>query len=133
MPWSSKKQPLIARSSVEAGHRVLAHTTSIVLWVYSIINELVVSFHSPTLLCYSLNSMLLSHNPILHARTKHIELDIHFVLITKRVKIEHIPSSVQVTDIITKSFSTSSFQNLLTQLKVTTYIPPWSCGGVLEE
>lgn len=48
------------------------------LWLELLLAELKVPIHTPTLLCDNLNGVLLSHNPILHARTKHIELDINF-------------------------------------------------------
>lgn len=84
-------------------------------------------FHSPTLLCDNLSEVLLSYNSILHAKTKHIEVDIHFVrerVIAKTMKVEHVPSSVQVDGTLTKPLGTIVCQDLRTKLKVTTYIPP---------
>lgn len=77
--WSSKKHPLGARSSFEAEYRGLAHATSELLWLESLLSELQVPLQPPTLLCDNLSVVMLSHNPVLHAHTEHIELDIHFV------------------------------------------------------
>lgn len=121
------KQPLIDRSSTKAEYCALAQTTSELLWVESLLNELVVTFHSPTLVCGNLNAILLSVNPILHGRIKDIELDIHFVrerVIGKRMKIQHVSTSVQVADTHRKLFGTTPLQDLRAKLKVTTYIPP---------
>lgn len=49
------------------------------------------------------------------------------------MKIQYGPSSVQMVDTLTKSFGTTSFQDLLIKIKVTTYIPHLSCGRVLED
>lgn len=77
--WNSKKQSLIARSSTKAEYRSLAHRTTELIWIESLLTELQILFHPPTLLCNNLSAVLLFHNPDLHARIKHVEIDIHFV------------------------------------------------------
>jgi len=60
-----------------------------------------VPFQPPTLLCDNLSAVLLSHNPVLHARTKHIELDIYFVrerVVAKKMRIQHVPATAQIAD-----------------------------------
>lgn len=77
--WCSKKQALVARSTAEAEYRSMAHATSELLWIQSLLQELQIYFSKPSLLCDNMSAVALSHNPVLHARTKHMELDIHFV------------------------------------------------------
>lgn len=104
----------------------MAHTTSKLLLGESLINELVVSFHPHTLLCDNFDAVLLSHNPVLHARTKHIELNTHVIrekVIVKRMKIQNVPCSVQVANTFIKLLGTTGFQNLPTKIKLITYIP----------
>lgn len=120
-------QPLVARFNTEAEYHALAHTTSEILWIKSLLDELSIPFLPLTLLCDNLSAMLLSHNHILHARTKHVELDIHFIyerIITKKLKIQHVPSNVQVADTLTKPLGTSTFHELQTKLKVASFKPP---------
>lgn len=93
--WSSKKQTLVARLSTEAEYRGMAHTTSELLWLQSLLDELGVQFQTPALLCDNLSVVLLAHNPVLHARTKHLELDIHFVrekVVGKTMHVQHVPA-----------------------------------------
>lgn len=77
--WSSKKKLLVARSSAEAEYRTLAHTTCKLLWIESLLTERGVSFRTLTLLCDNMSVVLMSHKSVLHARKKHMELDMHFV------------------------------------------------------
>jgi len=66
--------------------------------------------------------MSLAHNPVLHSRTKHMELDIFFVrekVISKDLIVSHIPAQYQWADIITKPLSTSRFLELRDKLRVS--------------
>lgn len=77
--WSSKKQTLVARSSAEAEYTSMANAIADLLLVQSLLAELHVPIQAPILLCDNLSVVMLSHNPVLHARTKHLEFDIYFV------------------------------------------------------
>jgi hypothetical protein len=94
--WSSKKQSLVERFSTEVEYKSMANTTIDLLWIQSLLHELHVPFHTLTLMCYILSVVALAHNPILHSRTKHMELDIHFVrekVISKQFHVLHVPAS----------------------------------------
>lgn len=85
------------------------------------------SLHGRIFQCYTdCSRRKCSHYPVLHARTKHTELDIHFVcerVISKLLKIQHIPSSIQLANPLTKSLGTSVFQELHIKLKVIALTP----------
>jgi histone deacetylase 1/2 len=78
--WSARKQATISRSSIEAKYKSLANATAEMLWVQKLLTELGVP-HSPMaqLWCDNLGAKYLSANSVFHARTKHIEIDFHFV------------------------------------------------------
>ncbi|KAL3830766.1 hypothetical protein ACJIZ3_019568 [Penstemon smallii] len=123
--WSSKKQSTIARSSTEAEYKALAHATCEVLWIQSLMTELGILSHTPpTLYCDNLGATYLSKNPILHYRTKHVDIDYHFVrdrVQAKALRVSFLSSKDQLADILTKPLSTSRFSTLRTSLAV---LPP---------
>jgi histone deacetylase 1/2 len=119
--WGSKKQQLVARSRTEAEYRSMANTTADLIWIQSLLQELQVSYLTPTLLCDNLSAVSLAHNPVLHSRTKHIELDIHFVcdrVLAKQLHILHVPAADQLADPLTKPLSPSCFASIRAKLKV---------------
>ena len=64
----------------------------------------------------------LASNHVLHARTKHIELDIHFVhdkVLAKEIELRHVPSMDQIADIFTKPLGRKSFEKLRSKLGIT--------------
>ncbi|GAU39478.1 hypothetical protein TSUD_159100 [Trifolium subterraneum] len=131
--WGSKKQQLVARSSTEAEYRSMTNTTAELLWIQSLLQELHVPFHTPTLLCDNLSAVSLAHNPILHSRTKHIELDIHFVrekVLSKHLYVRHVPAVDQLADPLTKPLSPSNYAAIRTKLKleVSSALMTWQSG-----
>lgn len=131
--WGAKKQAVVARSSTEAEYRSLANTVVEIAWVQSLLSELIIpAKQAPSIFCDNLSTVLLSANLILHARTKHIELDLHFVhekVQRGQIKVVHVPSHEQTTDILTKPTSPSSFTQNRTKLRVLP-LPTLSLRGV---
>ncbi|KAI5435923.1 hypothetical protein KIW84_022376 [Lathyrus oleraceus] len=81
--WSSKKQAIVSRYNSEVEYHVLAHTTYELLWLESLLGELHIPYSSTMLFCDYLIVVMLFHNPVLYGQTKHIELDIYFVLVIR--------------------------------------------------
>ena len=123
--WASKKQTLVARSSTEAEYRSLANTEAELLWVQSLLTELKISFQPPRILCDNMSTVALTQNPVLHTRTKHMELDIFFVrekVLAKTLFVSHVPSLDQRADILTKPLSPTRFEFLRDKLNVVAYV-----------
>ncbi|GKV50619.1 hypothetical protein SLEP1_g57319 [Rubroshorea leprosula] len=113
--WSSKKQNTIARSNAEAEYRAIANAVAEVIWVRQLLSELHVFLHSPPMVyCDNINAIYMSLNPVQHQRTKHIEIDIHFVrehVASGIICIQYVPSSAQRADVLTKALSSALFRS----------------------
>ncbi|GJR02821.1 ribonuclease H-like domain-containing protein [Tanacetum coccineum] len=80
LSWSSKRQPTLSRSSAEAEYRGVANVVAETCWLRNLLRELHTPLSSATLVyCDNVSAVYLSCNPVQHQRTKHIEIDIHFV------------------------------------------------------
>ncbi|KAF2317001.1 hypothetical protein GH714_010263 [Hevea brasiliensis] len=78
--WMAKKQPTIALSSTENEYKAIANTKAEILWLNSLLTKLGFPPKSLAILwCDNIGAIYLTANPVFHARTKHIELDYHFV------------------------------------------------------
>ena len=118
--WKSKKQAVVSRSSAEAEYRAMAQGTSEILWLRSLLTELDFSVaDSSYLFCDNKSAIMLSSDSVLHERTKHIEVDIHFIREKVRSGVitpSFVPSSAQTADMFTKSIGPSLLKSSLVKL-----------------
>ena len=69
--------------------------------------------------CDNVSTMYMASNPVQHRRTKHIEIDIHFVrekVSLGQVRVLHVPSSRQYADIMTKGLPSQLFSEFWSSL-----------------
>ncbi|GJS33604.1 ribonuclease H-like domain-containing protein [Tanacetum coccineum] len=118
--WKSKKQKTFSKSSTEAEYRALALVTSEVIWVLKILKDLNIENLLPVKLhCDSNSAIQIAANPVFHERTKHLEIDLHFVRekILKGVVVTvKVDSANQIADILTKRLDTFQHKDLVENL-----------------
>ncbi|KAE8659142.1 Detected protein of confused Function [Hibiscus syriacus] len=79
--WSSRKQHVVARSTVEAEYRSVACAAAEMVWLRSLLGELHVVSHGKAMLwCDNTSAVAVFANPVLHSKFKHVELDLFFYL-----------------------------------------------------
>jgi histone deacetylase 1/2 len=107
--WSARKQPTVSRSSTEVEYKALANAAAEVMWVQKLLSELKIPHPKVARLwCDNLGAKYLTKNPVFHARTKHVEIDFHFVCeqVTKKLlEVRFISTSDQLADSFTKPVS----------------------------
>jgi len=122
LSWNSKKQPTVSRSITEAEYKALANASVELIWLQSLLKELGVFLATaPTLFCDNIGATYLSSNPAFHARTKHIEIDYHFVrdrIALQTLSVKFVSSKDQLADILTKPVVSTRFASLRTNLNV---------------
>ncbi|PKU62899.1 Retrovirus-related Pol polyprotein from transposon TNT 1-94 [Dendrobium catenatum] len=120
--WSVKKQSTVAKSSTEAEYRALASATSDIIWLRRLLTDFAIPPTSPTtVFCDSASAIALAHNPVFHARTKHIEIDYHFIshhILQGAIAVHHLHSLDQPADILTKLLSPTRFNLLRDKLTI---------------
>ncbi|CAM8988176.1 unnamed protein product [Rhodiola kirilowii] len=119
--WSAKKQTTVSRSSTESEYKAVADTTAEIIWIEGLLKELNIQYNSPVLWCDNIGATYLSTNPVFHARTKHIEIDYHFVrerVARKLLHIRFISSKHQLADIFTKPLPQPQFKECIRNLNL---------------
>ena len=112
-------------------HRSLAHTSAEITWICKIFRDIGFPLSQvPTLWCDNVSAISLASNPVFHARTKHVEIDYHYIrelVLASLLKVQFVPSHNQIVDIHTKSLSKARFQFLRSKLSLGS--PPFSLKG----
>ncbi|TXG65249.1 hypothetical protein EZV62_006524 [Acer yangbiense] len=111
--WSSKKQPVVTLSTTEAEFVAAASCACQVVWMRRILEKLGhTQGDSTTIFCDNSSTIKLSKNPVMHGRSKHIDVRFHFLRdLTKEGAVEliHCGTQDQVADVMTKPLKLDLF------------------------
>ncbi|GMP81639.1 hypothetical protein CsSME_00036279 [Camellia sinensis var. sinensis] len=126
--WRSKKQNVVTRSSAEAEFRAVAHGICEVMWIKRILEELKLSHPTPMkVYCDNKAAIAIAHNPVLHDRTKHIEVDKHFIkekINAGIICMTYLPTGEQLADVLTKGLHKKQFDKLTSKLAMEDIFKP---------
>jgi hypothetical protein len=120
--WSAKRQTVVSRSSAEVEYRAIANGMAEATWLRQLLHELQTLLSRCTLVyCDNISVVYLSTNPVQHQRTKHVEIDLHFVrekVAIGQVRVLHVPTTSQFTDIFMKGLPSSVFNEFRFSLNI---------------
>ncbi|MCO5603060.1 hypothetical protein L7F22_057204 [Adiantum nelumboides] len=120
--WISKKQPTVALSSTEAEYKAVCFASCEALWLRRHLGDMGAVQEQPTmLLCDNQSCMAIARNPVFHVRTKHIEVQYHFVrelILDGEVEMEYCPTMDNCADIFTKALGSKTLERHLHQIGV---------------
>ena len=101
---------MVSWSSTESEYRGAANGAIEIAWTKSLLRELSITpTQPPLILCVNISATYLAANPILHARTKHMEINYHFIrerVLQRSLSVQFTPSNDQLVDCMTKPLST---------------------------
>ena len=112
----------VSLSSAEVEYRSLRRLVAELSWLIRLLYELNITSITPILgKCDNLAAIYIARNPAFHERTKHIEIDCHFVrqkLLDGLINLSHVPTKLQLADILTKPLTGQVHHSILSKLGV---------------
>ncbi|XP_019242426.1 PREDICTED: uncharacterized protein LOC109222537, partial [Nicotiana attenuata] len=125
--WKSKKQTSISLSSAEAEYRSMRRAVAELTWLVRLFEDLSIPISLPVPLHSDSQAAIhIAKNPVFHERTKHVEIDCHFVrqqFLAGLISLSFVRSSSQLADLFTKPLAGPSHHNLLGKLGVLSSPP----------
>ena len=119
--WSSRTQPTVASSTMEAEYMAASGTAKEALWLKKVLPKLGVSINHIEIHCDNESCLALLKNPMETEKSKHISIHHHFVrerIDRKEIQFSYVPSSENVADVFTKALGVVQFNILRERLGV---------------
>jgi hypothetical protein len=105
----------VARSSAEAEYRVITSTASELIWIKQLLADMNIETQNPMkIFCNNQAARHIALKPVFHERTKHIEIDCHFIqekVQSKEIETPYVKSGEQLADIFTKGLDPRPFED----------------------
>ena len=130
--WVSRKQKTVALSSTEAEYMCVSDTARQAAWIKSLFSEIGFTIEPIMTWCDNQGAIFLANNPAQEHRSKHIDIRYHYIrecISDGKIKLQHISTTEQVADIMTKCLSRDKFNHFRNQLGISIA----ERGGVLKQ
>ncbi|GKB88277.1 retrovirus-related pol polyprotein from transposon TNT 1-94, partial [Tanacetum coccineum] len=116
---SATIQQSLVMSLVEAEYVVAVGCCASILWMKSQLSDYDIHYKMVPIFCDNTNAISIYNNPVLHSRTKHIDIRYHFIrdhILKGDTELHFIPIEYQLADIFTKPLDKPTFTRLKAEL-----------------
>ncbi|GKC07108.1 retrovirus-related pol polyprotein from transposon TNT 1-94 [Tanacetum coccineum] len=116
---SAKKQQSVAMSSTKVEYVAAARCCASILWMKSQLSDYDIHYKMLSIFCDNTSAIAISNNPVLHSRTKDIDIRYHFIrdhILKGDIELHFIPTEYQLADIFTKPLDEPTFTRLKEEL-----------------
>ncbi|GJW79977.1 hypothetical protein Tco_0143952 [Tanacetum coccineum] len=106
-------------TSVEAEYVAVAGCCANILWMKNQLNDYDIHYMMVPIFCDNTSAIAISNNPVLHSRTKHIDIRYHFIrdhIHKGDIELYFILTEYQLADIFTKPLDEPTFTRLKAEL-----------------
>ncbi|GJY08035.1 hypothetical protein Tco_0375089 [Tanacetum coccineum] len=106
-------------TSAEAEYVAAAGCFVNILWMKSQLTDYDIIYEKVPIFCDNTSAIAISNNPVLHSRTKHIDIRCHFIrdhILKGDIELHFIPTQYKLADIFTKPLDEPTFKRLICEL-----------------
>ncbi|KAJ9540982.1 hypothetical protein OSB04_027488 [Centaurea solstitialis] len=119
--WTSKKQNSVSTSTAEAEYVAAGICCAQVLWLRNQLQDYDIQLSKIPIYCDNTSAIVIANNPVLHSKTKHIEVRYHFIrdhVMNGDIELHFVPTEYQLADLFTKPLDVTRFNMLISELGI---------------
>ncbi|KAI3706786.1 hypothetical protein L6452_24752 [Arctium lappa] len=117
--WTRKKQNSVSTSTTKVEYVAAGSCCAQVLWMRNQLLDYYLQLSKIQIYCDSTSAIAIANNPVLHSKTKHIEIRYHFIrdhVMNGDIELHFIPTDYQLADLFTKPLDETRFNFLISEL-----------------
>lgn len=119
--WACKKQACVALTTAEAEYIAAGSSYAQILWLKQQLRDFRIDLRCIPLRCDNTSAINITKNPVMHSRTKHIDIRHHFLrdhVLKGDVEVTFVDTHNQLADIFTKSLAKEPFYKIRRELGI---------------
>ncbi|KAJ9557387.1 hypothetical protein OSB04_012001 [Centaurea solstitialis] len=117
--WTSKKQNSVSTSTTEAEYVAAVICCAQVMWMRNQLQDYDIQLSKIPIYWDNTSAIAIANNPVLHSKTKHIEVRYHFIrdhVMNGDIELHFVPTEYQLADLFTKPLDVTRFNMLISEL-----------------